>query len=76
MLQTLFQNPVAVFWVAIASMVVVPAVTAAVAGAWYKTRKSELDASVKMRMLEMGMSADDIVRVLKAESGATETETV
>lgn len=76
MLETLFQNPVAVFWVAIACMVVVPAVTAAVAGAWYKMRKSELDASVKMRMLEMGMSADDIVRVLKAESGSADVEKV
>jgi len=74
MVETLFENPVATFWVAITTIVVVPAVTVAVAGSWYKMRKSELDASVKMRMLEMGMSADDIVRVLQAESGSRDVE--
>jgi len=34
----------------------------------HKTRKAEMDADLKMRMLEMGMSASDIERVLKAES--------
>ena len=35
---------------------------------WHKTRKAEMDADLKMRMLEMGMSATDIEKVLNAES--------
>jgi hypothetical protein len=35
---------------------------------WYKARKSAMDADLKMKMLEMGMSAADIERVLLAES--------
>ena len=57
-------NPVTVFWIAIVILSVVP--TALVY--WHKTRKAEMDADLKMKMLEMGMSASDIERVLKAES--------
>ena len=62
-------NPVTVFWLAIVTLSVVP--TALVY--WHKTRKAEMDADLKMRMLEMGMSASDIERVLKAESSETAT---
>ena len=57
-------NPVSIFWIAIVLISVVPSIT------YYrhKTRKAEMDADLKMRMLEMGMSATDIERVLKAES--------
>jgi len=34
-----------------------------------KSRQAELDASLKHDMLQRGMSADDIVRVLEANSG-------
>ncbi|HLN33480.1 MAG TPA: hypothetical protein VK395_37480 [Gemmataceae bacterium] len=34
-----------------------------------KSRQAELDASLKHDMLQRGMSADDIVRVLEAGSG-------
>lgn len=68
-MDTFFQNPVAVFWSAIALIAIVPSVTGAIAAFWYKNRKAELDAHLKLRMLEMGMSADEIERVLKAESG-------
>jgi hypothetical protein len=35
---------------------------------WYKTKRAAMDADLKMKMLEMGMSADEIERVLAAES--------
>ena len=57
-------NPVMIFWGAIVIISVVPTLTYY----WHKTRKAEMDADLKMRMLEMGMSATDIERVLKAES--------
>lgn len=57
-------NPVTVFWIAIVLISVVPTITYY----WHKTRKAEMDADLKMRMLEMGMSANDIERVLRAES--------
>ena len=62
-------NPTNIFWIAIAVIAIVPTL----AVFWHKTRKAEMDADLKMRMLEMGMSAADIERVLKAESpdGAT-----
>jgi hypothetical protein len=36
-----------------------------------KIRKDALDASLKHEMLERGMSADEIVRVLQARSGGS-----
>jgi hypothetical protein len=57
-------NPVSVFWIAIVLISVVPTTTYY----WHRTRKAEMDADLKMRMLEMGMSANDIERVLRAES--------
>ena len=57
-------NPMTIFWGAIVIISVVPSLTYY----WHKTRKAEMDADLKMRMLEMGMSATDIERVLKAES--------
>ena len=35
---------------------------------WYKAKRAAMDADLKMKMLEMGMSADEIERVLAAES--------
>jgi len=35
---------------------------------WYKGKKAAMDADLKMKMLEMGMSASEIERVLIAES--------
>lgn len=60
-------NPMTIFWGAIVIISVVPTLTVF----WHKTRKAEMDADLKMRMLEMGMSAADIERVLKAESSET-----
>jgi hypothetical protein len=38
---------------------------------WLKYRRKELDAELKRTMIERGMSADDIVRVLEAKTGQT-----
>lgn len=60
-------NPGVIFWGAIVLLSVVPTITYY----WHKTRKAEMDADLKMRMLDMGMSASDIERVLNAESSET-----
>jgi len=54
-----------IFWGAIVLISIVPTITYY----WHKTRKAEMDADLKMKMLEMGMSASEIERVLSAESG-------
>jgi hypothetical protein len=57
-------NPTAIFWIAIVLICTVPtAITF-----WYKAKRTAIDADLKMKMLEMGMSADEIERVLMAES--------
>jgi hypothetical protein len=35
---------------------------------WYKMRKAEMEASLKQQMIERGMSADEIVRVLQTRA--------
>ena len=41
-----------------------------------RARQTELEASLKLEMLQRGMSADEIIRVLQAQSGsATPTHT-
>ena len=57
-------NPITIFWISIVAISVIPTFIYH----WHKTRRAEMDADLKMRMLEMGMSASDIERVLKAES--------
>jgi hypothetical protein len=71
-MDSFFSNSVAVFWTAIVLITVVPGVSIALATAWCKNRQAEMDASLKMRMLEMGMSASDIERVLRAQGGTGE----
>jgi len=60
----LFSSPTGIFWTAILLIVVVPTI----AYYWNKTRKEAIEADLKMKMLEMGMSASDIERVLNAEN--------
>ena len=67
-MESLAQSDFFVFWSAITLMVVVPAVTGAVAHYWYSTRRAEFDARLKSYMLELGMSAEDIKTVIEAES--------
>ncbi len=33
---------------------------------WHKVRKAEIEANLKLKLLEQGMSADEIVRVIEA----------
>jgi hypothetical protein len=44
-------------------------ICSSIATAWQRVRRAEIEATLKHRMLEQGMSADDIKKVL--ESGRT-----
>ena len=47
-------------------MMVLIAVTAGVTATWYRCRKLQIEADLKMEMIERGMSADEISQVLNA----------
>jgi hypothetical protein len=53
-----------IFWGSITLMATVPVL----AHYWYKTRKAEMESDLKRAMVERGMSADEICRVLRASS--------
>jgi hypothetical protein len=74
MIEALLENEDAVFWLAIVVMAVVPPVSIAVTHYMLRTRKAELEASLKMRMLEMGMTAEDIERVITAEGSSVKKD--
>jgi len=59
----IFSNDTMIFWAAIVLLATVPTGLAI----WHKTKLAAMDADLKMKMLEMGMSADEIERVLAAE---------
>jgi hypothetical protein len=40
-------------------------------GCWLSARKAALEADLKREMIERGMSADEICRVIQARSGET-----
>lgn len=61
--QSSIYSAAAVFWIAIAAICIVPSV----AYYWYKLKKTELEAGLKQTMLDRGMSADEIERVLRAK---------
>lgn len=44
---------------------------ATIGGIWAGSRKTELEASLKLEMISRGMSAEDIERVLNATLGGT-----
>ena len=44
-------------------------ITAILAHFWHKGRRDSIEATLKHDMLERGMSADDIVKVLQAGGG-------
>ena len=60
-------HPLSVFWIAIAMICIVPSISYY----WYKLKKTELESGLKQTMLDRGMSADEIERVLNAK-GAKE----
>jgi hypothetical protein len=53
-----------IFWGSITLICIVPVIS----GCWYKIRKAELEAGLKRDMIERGMSADEIERILQAPS--------
>lgn len=46
------------------------AIVSIAGGFWYKVRHAEIEAALKHKMLDQGMSADDIKKVLAASSGS------
>jgi hypothetical protein len=64
----LLHNGAFVFWAAVVLICTVPTV----AHYWYKARKASLEASLKRRMIDRGMSAEEIRQVLSASADATE----
>ena len=61
-------------WHFLALVIVMPALggmVASLAKNWRKARESEHLAALKQSMVEKGMSAEDIERVLKAGGGPT-----
>ena len=65
-----FADEKIVFWIAVAVMCVTPAL----AWAWCTAKKSKYENELKRTMIEQGMSADDIDRVLKAGSSGDDKE--
>lgn len=63
-MSALLANPPAMVFIMIVLVAVIP--TAIIYR--HKTRKAEMDADLKMKMLELGMSASEIEKVLLAES--------
>jgi hypothetical protein len=61
-------NPLSVFWLAIAAMCIVPSVLYYLRAA----KRDEREAELKRDMIARGMSAEEIERVLRANSGGNE----
>ncbi|HEX6985592.1 MAG TPA: hypothetical protein VF170_09455 [Planctomycetaceae bacterium] len=55
-------HPLTAFWLMVAVVCVAPSL----AYYWYKLKKTELEAGLKQTMLDRGMSAEEIERVLRA----------
>ena len=70
-MERLLQYLVNPFGIAIVAIVFgcLAGICGSIATAWQRVRRAEIDAMLKHRMLEQGMSADDIKKVL--ESGQT-----
>jgi cytochrome bd-type quinol oxidase subunit 1 len=65
----LFNPAIFVPFVAITSGAVI-AVTAIIVGNWSQVRRTQQETELKQEMLQLGMSADEIVRVVQATSGS------
>lgn len=61
----LLRNPVLIVFTSSTICAAVPVI----AHYWYRIRRAELDAILKQEMLARGMNADEIERVLRADSG-------
>jgi hypothetical protein len=53
-----------IFWGSMTLIAIVPTI----AYYWHKTRKIELETELKREMIQRGMSADEIIRILQASS--------
>lgn len=60
----LLNNSWFIMWAAIVLISTVPVIMTY----WHKVKRAELDARLKQEMIEHGMSADEIVKVLHASS--------
>jgi hypothetical protein len=58
----LLQNPLLIIF----GSLTITSVVSTAAYYWHKTQKAELEASLKLEMIQRGMSADEIERVLQA----------
>ena len=61
-------NPVSVFWLAVAAMVIVPSVLHYMRQA----KRDEQESELKRDMIARGMSAEEIERVLAAKSSRSD----
>ena len=59
---SLLHNTSLIFWSAITLICVIPPI----AHYWWKIRKMETEAALKQEMIQRGMSAEDIQKVLDA----------
>ena len=65
----LLQNPL--FLSLAAGVLIVLGTT--ISGCWLKVRKAALEADLKREMIERGMPAEDICRVIESRSGGPKT---
>ncbi|MEQ1829753.1 MAG: hypothetical protein ABL921_27570 [Pirellula sp.] len=63
-LNNILHNDLAIIFIGVSVLTAIPTGLTY----WYKAKRAAMDADLKMRMLELGMSAGDIERVLTAES--------
>jgi hypothetical protein len=70
LLASLFDSPVSIPIVAICVAIGVPVV----AHYWFALRRHEMDTELKRSMVERGMSAEEIERVLAAKSAGDEED--
>lgn len=62
-MESLLHNNQLIFWGAIAAICIIPSI----AHYWWKIRKLELEAALKQQMIQQGMSADEIQKVLNVK---------
>jgi hypothetical protein len=67
--QALFRHEDAAFFFVLMGMFALIVTVAIVAHVWEQLARHQTDADLKRSMIERGMSADEIERVLKAKSG-------
>ncbi len=73
-MESFLNNTTFIFWSAVVLIVVVPGVTSVLAHYWFRTRKAELDAQLKSQMVQLGMSAAEIERVINSGAETEEEE--